>query len=251
MTELAYLSTTDDAYVRTFEAHVVALPPGAVVLDRTYFYPTGGGQPNDEGFLDGADGVSIPVRQVLKSGSAVLHRIAPPSGPSGGLTVGGAVRGTLDWDRRYRHMRLHTAQHLLSALIFERANNRTRRANLGGVRATLDLERPVDDRELWNSLEREINAHQGQPRNVTVSYMPRAEFDAHPSSRSGLVPLPPQVDPVRVIGIEGVDTCPCGGTHLRSTGEIGKVHLSAPPTGGEGSTRVVLTLDASGPTPHE
>ncbi|MGA8425197.1 MAG: alanyl-tRNA editing protein [Thermoplasmata archaeon] len=250
MTELAYLSTTDDAYIRTFEARVVALPPGAVVLDRTYFYPAGGGQPNDEGFLSGGDEVPILVRQVTKSGSAVLHRIDHTAGPFAGLSLGASVRGTVDWERRYRHMRLHTAQHLLSALIFERAGNRTRRANLGGVHATLDLERPVEDRELWGSLERDINDHQGHPRTVSVTYMPRSEFDAHPSSRSGLVPLPAQVDPVRVIGIEGLDTCPCGGTHLRNTGEIGNVHLSAPANGTNGPTRVVLTLDASPPTPR-
>ncbi|MFZ1024151.1 MAG: alanyl-tRNA editing protein [Thermoplasmata archaeon] len=248
MTELAYLLTTDDAYVRTFEARVVALPPGAVVLDRTYFYPTGGGQPSDEGALHGTDEVMLPIRQVTKSGAAVLHRIDQSAAPSAGLTLGEAVRGVLDWERRYRHMRLHTAQHLLSALIFERGGNRTRRANLSGVRATLDLERPVADGALRTTFEEEINDHQGHPRTVSVTYLPRAEFDAHPSSRSGLVPLPPQVDPVRVIGIDGLDTCPCGGTHLRSTGEIGNVHLSTPTSGEVGPSRVVLTLDASGPT---
>jgi misacylated tRNA(Ala) deacylase len=248
MTELAYLPTTDDAYVRSFDARVVALPPGAVVLDRTYFYPTGGGQPHDEGMLRGADAASIPVREVTKAGTAVLHRIDRAPALARSLTIGETVRGVVDWERRYRHMRLHTAQHLLSALVFERHGIRTRRANLSGIRATLDLERPVTELDLWKALEEEINDHQHHPRSVTVTYLPRAEFDAHPSSRSGLVPLPAQVDPVRVIGIDGLDTCPCGGTHLRSTGEIGNVHLSTPGSAGVGPTRAWLTLDASGPT---
>jgi misacylated tRNA(Ala) deacylase len=248
MTELAYLTTTEDAYVRSFEARIVALPPGAVVLDRTYFYPTGGGQPNDEGWIRAGEDAVIPVQNVTKSGPSVVHRIDRRPRSSSALTVGQTVEGTVDWERRYRHMRLHTAQHLLSALIFERIGIRTRRANLSGVRATLDLENPVVEVDLFGPLEEEINAHQRQPRPVSVRHMPRAEFDQNPSARSGLVPLPPQVDPVRVIGIEGVDTCPCGGTHLRNTGEIGEVHLSAPHAQGVRPTRVVLTLDSSSPT---
>ena len=123
MTELAYLPTLDAAYERTFTARVVALPPGAVVLDRTLFYPAGGGQPTDRGVLAGPDGVALPVADVVKSGAVVLHRLGRGARPS--LRIGDEVRGTIDWDRRYGHMRLHTAQHLLSALVFRRTGRKT------------------------------------------------------------------------------------------------------------------------------
>ncbi len=222
---------------------------GRSVLNRTYFYPTGGGQLHDEGVLHGAGVGDVAVLQVTKSGPAVLHRIGRSSTGASRFEIGETLRGTIDWERRYRHMRLHTAQHLLSALLFERADVRTRRANLAGVHATLDLEAPIPDGDLWTRLATEMNDHQRRGRAVRVTYLPRAEFDAHPSARSGLVPLPPQVDPVRVIGIEGIDTCPCGGTHLQNTVEIGRVQLTTPTPQSSGSNRVVLTLDASTPIP--
>jgi len=139
VTELAYLVDPEAAYVRSFRAVVTALPPGAVVLDRTFFYPTGGGQPNDKGTLSVPGEPSIEVVDVNKSGAGVFHRVRGSTASLHRLSVGGEVDGTLDWDRRYRHMRLHTGQHLLSARIFARTRLRTRRAQLSGSAATLDL----------------------------------------------------------------------------------------------------------------
>lgn len=250
MTELAYLADMPAAYVRTFRAHVVALPPGAVVLDRTYFYPTGGGQPSDRGTLELADGARLEVVDVSKSGPAVVHRVKSSGASPARPAIGDELHGTLDWERRHRHMRLHTAQHLLSARIFERTGRRTRKASLSGMRASLDLDGPLDPGIIDRCAEdlADAGAH---PRPVTVSHVSRAEWDQNPSSaRSGLVPLPVQVDPVRVIQIEGLDVCPCGGTHLRSTGEIGAVTLAPPTSLGDGGARVTLELRApSNPTP--
>jgi len=249
VTELAYLADIPSAYVRTFRARVVALPPGALVLDRTYFYPTGGGQPNDRGSIELADGVRLEVVDVSKSGPAVVHRVRGPAA-GGRPSIGDEVGGTIDWERRHRHMRLHTGQHLLSARIFERTGRRTRRASLSGLRALLELDGPVppDAVEQCAGDLRDAVAH---PRPVSVRHVPRAEWDRHPSSaRSGLVPLPAQVDPVRVIAIEGLDDCPCGGTHLRSTGEIGPVVVAPPVALGDGGSRVTFDLgDGAPPTP--
>src|SRR5579862_7494903 len=108
MTELAYLADSAGAYERTFRAKVVGLPPGAVVLDRTYFYPVGGGQPADRGTLTLDDGTVVPIVDVSKSGPAVLHRVGKRGAPAGRPRSGEEVVGAIDWDRRYRHMRLHS-----------------------------------------------------------------------------------------------------------------------------------------------
>lgn len=244
MTELAYLADMTRAYERTFTARVVALPPGAVVLDRTLFYPAGGGQPCDRGTVAADPGVPVPIVDVVKSGGTVLHRFGRHAGPAAaGLRIGAPVTGAIDWERRHLHMRLHTAQHLVSARLFELAGRRTRRASLAGRAAVIDLEAPWPESEPWERLVAAVRDVLAHPRPVRVEQVPRADWLKAPGGRSGLVPLPPAVDPVRVIAIEGVDRCPCGGTHVRSTGEIGPLDLP-PPAG----ARVTLTLDAAAPS---
>jgi misacylated tRNA(Ala) deacylase len=251
VTELAYLADLPSAYVRSFRARVTALPPGGVVLDRTYFYPVGGGQPADRGTLrTDADRV-LEVVDVTRSGAAAIHRLrsAPRSDP--GLAVGAEVEGVLDWDRRYRHMRLHTGQHFLSARIFARTGARTRQARLAGRGGTVDLEREVPA-SLLVELAADLREAASHPRPVSIRMVPRAEWEAHPAAgRSGLVPLPPQVDPVRVVLIEEWDACPCGGTHVRSTDEIGPVELLPLVALPDGAARVAFTLREEGgpPTP--
>jgi len=247
VTELAYLPAVEDAYVRQFRATVVALPPGGVVLDRTYFYPTGGGQPADRGTVGVAGRPRWEVVDVTKSGASVVHRLKSGGGARPDLRVGEAVDGEIDWERRHRHMRLHTAQHFVSGRIFARTGRRTRKANFSGVRAVLDLDGPLED-ALVPVLAEDVRAAVAPPRPVTVRHLPRAEWDRHPlSERSGLVPLPPQVDPVRVVEIDGYDVCPCGGTHLRSTGEIGAVVFERPVPLGDGGARLVFSLGPGSP----
>jgi len=245
VTELAYLAEIKDAYVRTFRAHVVALPPGGVVLDRTYFYPTGGGQPSDRGSLSLGDGGRLDVVDVSKSGSSVVHRVKGPAQVLSRLVVGAEVEGSIDWHRRHVHMRLHSAQHLLSARIFARTGRRTRKATMAGNRAVLDLDGAIPP-ELLVPLSDDLTAALESPRDVSVHHVPRAEWDRNPSSeRSGLVPLPALVDPVRVVEISGLDVCPCGGTHVRSTVELGRVTLAGPVPLPDGGSRIELRLDAS------
>ncbi len=247
VTVLAYLPTIDDAYVRSFRARVVSLPPGGIVLERTYFYPTGGGQPADRGTLGAPGRASVEVVDVSKSGPSVLHRLKGGAAGRHDLQVGEEAEGAVDWARRHRHMRLHTSQHFLSGRIFGRVGRRTRKASFSGLRAMLELDGPLDP-ALVPLLDQDVREVVGHPRAVTIRHLPRAEWDRHPlSERSGLVPLPPHVDPVRVVEIDGSDTCPCGGTHLRSTGEIGTVTFEPPTPLGDGGTRVVFTLDDAPP----
>ncbi|HLM69923.1 MAG TPA: alanyl-tRNA editing protein [Thermoplasmata archaeon] len=242
MTELAYLVEPEAAYVRSFRARVTALPPGGVVLERTFFYPTGGGQPNDRGTIGLEGQPPATVVDVSKSGASVVHRLRGSPAVLRTLSVGAEVEGVLDWDRRYRHMRLHTGQHLLSARIFARTGLRTRRAQLAGSAATLDLEGALGV-EVLPQLAEDLTDAIRHPRPVKLRHVPRAEWDRNPfAERSGLVALPTHVDPVRVVEIEAADVCPCGGTHLRTTAEIGRVSL-IPPVPTSGGERVGFRLD--------
>jgi misacylated tRNA(Ala) deacylase len=247
VTELLYLSDIDAAYASTFRGRIVALPPGGVVLDRTRFYPTGGGQPCDLGTLRRADGTTLTVTDVSKSGDSVVHRIARKGSSGPGPAVGEELDGAIDWPRRHRHMRGHTMQHLLSARIFERSGRRTRRASMNAKGGVIDIEGPWPEELTLAELTDDIQGYVDRPRAVRIRQLARAEYDRDPGARSGLVPLPPQVDPVRVVEIEAADRCPCGGTHLRSTGEIGGFVIVPPsPTGG-GDVRVAFTLDERAP----
>jgi misacylated tRNA(Ala) deacylase len=248
VTELAYLPDLPSAYVRTFRARVTALPPGAVVLDRTYFYPAGGGQPSDRGTFRTESGRSLEVVDVVKSGSAVMHRVRSEPVTLREVQPGVELEGILDWDRRHRHMRLHTGQHLASARVFARTGLRTRKANLAATSATIDLEGAITPASL-EEVAADLRAAIEHPRAVTIRAVPRAEWDAHPASaRSGLVPLPPQVDPVRVVEIDASDVCPCGGTHVRSTDEIGEVRWLPIVPLPAGASRLAFTLVDAGPS---
>jgi Ser-tRNA(Ala) deacylase AlaX len=249
VTDLAYLDTMEAAYERSFQARVVSLPPGAVVLDRTLFYPTGGGQPHDEGTLRGSDGWAYRVVDVTKSGTSVLHRLDRNSNRAPlGLRVGDDVLGEIDWDRRHRFMRMHSAQHLVSALAFHRVGLRTHRAELHEEAATVDLERPWPPSEPWDQFAAVVSEEVAAGRAVRVRLIPRAEWNRAPTGRSALVPLPPSVDPVRVIEIQGIDDCPCGGTHVRSTQEVGGVLFDGVPRPHGTGCRIKFTLGASAPT---
>lgn len=245
MTELAYLATMEEAYRRTFSATVQALPPGAVVLDRTWFYPAGGGQPGDRGTLT-AEGVVVPIVDVAKSAGSVLHRLGRgTTGRAPGLRVGATVEGVIDWERRHRHMRLHTAQHLVSAEIFTATGVRTRRATMAGTEGVVELEAPWPADRSWDDLVGTVARVVRSASPVAVAWVPRADWDQAPAARSGLVALPPNVDPVRVIEIAGHDRCPCGGTHARNTAEIGEIDLPAP----RGTTVVLRIARDAGSTP--
>lgn len=248
VTELAYLADLDAAYVRSFRARVRALPPGSLVLDRTYFYPTGGGQLSDRGRLRLPDGATVDVVDVTKSGASVLHRLGR-AGRSAALAVGVELDAEIDWGRRHQHMRLHTAQHLLSARVHALTGRRTRRASMAGDGGTVDLESAWTGPPTLPELEADVNAYFARPLEVRIVHVPRAEWENAAAGRSGLVPLAPQVDPVRVIEIDGVDRCPCGGTHVRSTGEVGRLELAPFVPLPEGAIRVPFRLRPSGATP--
>ena len=238
-------------YERTFNARVVEVRPDWVMLDQTLFYPEGGGQPWDTGTLSTADGRTLKVTEVTKRGP-VKHVV----GKDHGLEIGASVKGELDWARRYAHMRMHTAQHLVSGLAYELFKGaRTVGNQIHAERSRIDLN-PIDfSPQMLKDLEAAANDAVKAGHAVTVGTMSRDEVNAElPPERSNLNLLPVSVQNLRVIRIaQGIDLCPCAGTHVRSTREIGEVRILGRQSKGSGTQRIEYVLDdpASGSTPNE
>jgi alanyl-tRNA synthetase len=203
-----------DAGLVRFDAAVVALesgPDGAteLLLDRTAFYPEGGGQPFDLGRLSGREVVAVLERE----DGRIVHRLAPDPAPL--LRPGERVEGEVDADRRRDHREQHSAQHLFSALAAERLSAATVGFHLGPELSTVDFDRPLGEEEL-RLVEEEANRIVAENRQVRARLFSDEELLREPLRK----PPPAGVRPIRIVEIEGVDRVPCGGTHVDRTGEI-------------------------------
>ena len=233
MTETRYLT---DTAAREFEATVERVVDDRVVLDTTLFYPAGGGQPHDEGTLE-FDGTETRVRDVQKK-DTIYHTVAGPV-PEPGQTV----RGVLDWDRRYAHMRYHTAQHILSAVLLEEFDAQTTGNQLYADRARIDCEQDRFDETDLEAIESTVNGYIEDDRSVTWTTWDRetAESELDPD-RTRLDLLPDSITEVRIVEIEGVDRTACAGTHVSRTGEIGEFSITGRETKGSEEERVRFEL---------
>jgi misacylated tRNA(Ala) deacylase len=238
MTETLYRT---DPYLKQAEARVAAITPeGGVVLDRTIFYPTGGGQPGDAGVLTwGSREIAIATTAKGEAGAVVLI----PGEAAALPEPGERVLQSLDWDRRYRHMRVHTALHLLSVVIPLPVT--------GGAIATdkgrLDFDMP-ESPQTKEALEAALNDLVDADLAVTEDWITEAVLDANPSLVKTMSVAPPRGQgPVRLIRIGSgetqVDLQPCGGTHVARTGEIGRLRLGKIEKKGALNRRVNLHLE--------
>jgi misacylated tRNA(Ala) deacylase len=230
-----------DAYLAMCEATVTALTDGGVVLDRTVFYARGGGQPGDAGSLRWGDR-SAAVLDTVKDRQAgeVRHVIEGEPPP-----VGQALVCELDWPRRYTHMRTHTALHALSGVIFREHGAKVTGGNMeSGGAARMDFELDAMSAELGREVEGTLNRLLAEDRPVRVLLLPRAEALADPDLiRTKVNLVPPSVDPIRVIDIEGIDKQADGGTHVRSTGEVGPVRVVKTESKGKANKRMRIQLE--------
>ncbi|HEU4527482.1 MAG TPA: alanyl-tRNA editing protein [Actinomycetota bacterium] len=234
MTEELYAT---DAYLRSCEATVVAASEEGVVLDRTVFYARGGGQPGDTGVLRW-DGGEARVRDTVKQAGAVLHVLegAPPS-------VGVPVTAEVDWDRRHTLMRTHTALHALSGIVFRDYGAKVTGGNMEPGVARMDFELDAISQEFGREVEGKLNAALAEDHAVRVSFLPRAEALADPDLiRTKVNLIPEHVDPIRVIDIDGLDKQADGGTHVRSTAEVGRVRVAKTESKGKGFKRMRIEL---------
>jgi misacylated tRNA(Ala) deacylase len=224
-----------DAYLKEAEATVTALDERGVRLDRSIFYPTGGGQPGDTGSLRWDGGEARIVDAVKADGADVLH-VLPPDAPR--PAVGTKLHSTLDWDRRLLHMRMHTALHVMSAVIKGNVTG----GQVGADKSRLDfnLEGEVPAKE-W--VTEEINKLIALDRPVTPQWITDEELTARPELVKTMSVRPPMgAGRVRLLAIEGIDLQACGGTHVARTGEIGRVECIKIENKGKMNRRFVIAL---------
>lgn len=233
MTEALYLEASSQ---RTFDATVERVTDDRVVLDRTCFYPTGGGQPNDTGVLT-TDGTTWSVVDVQKK-DTIYHALdgEPPE-------PGTRVTGELDWGRRYAHMRYHTAQHLLSAVLLEEYGAETTGNQLYADRARIDCNYDRFSSDEINAIENRLNELVTEDRPLRWYELDRetAEAELDPE-RTRLDLLPSSVTEVRIVEIEDFDRTACAGTHVASTREVGEVAVEGRETKGADEERITFTL---------
>jgi misacylated tRNA(Ala) deacylase len=241
MTELLYAT---DAYLKEADAVVREVRDGALILDRTVFYPTGGGQPHDVGTLawTGPDGAARECRvvEVRKQGPDVLHRIegeAPPAGT--------AVRAQIDWDRRYALMRHHTALHSMSGVIYRLHGALVTGGQMYVDRARMDFALEDLSPEKLRVIEDETNRLMADGRPVHVKMLPREEaFQIPDLIRTNINLLPPAIQEVRVIDIEGIDQQADGGTHVANTREVGRVRIAKTENKGRINKRLEIVVES-------
>ncbi len=235
MTELLYQT---DSYLREFEAIVTEVVGDGVVLDRTAFYPGGGGQPNDVGRLL-ADGGEWEVVKVGRSEGRVVHRLNREPPP-----VGTPVRGILDWERRYALMRTHTAMHILCGVIWRDYGASVTGGKMEPLRGRMDFEFERMRRELVDEIEEKINVEVAAARPIHVRILPREEaFQIPDLIRTKINLLPPHITQVRVVEIEGLDLQADGGTHVANTSEVGPLRIVDYKSKGRINKRLVVELE--------
>jgi misacylated tRNA(Ala) deacylase len=221
MTDLLYQT---DSYLKEFDANVTAVDTEAraVVLDRTGFYPGGGGQPNDTGKLM-IGGEVYPVEKVKKQGEDILHFLGGSTPlPQPGIQV----HGEIDWDHRYKLMRTHTALHVLCGTVFRDYGALVTGGNMEPLQGRMDFEFERLQRELVGEIEAAVNKEVQAGRDVRVKILPREQaFQIPDLIRTKINLLPDGIQEVRTVEIVGLDLQADGGTHVRNTSEIGKIRV--------------------------
>lgn len=235
MTELLYLT---DSYIQEFEATVVEQLAGAVVLDRTAFYPGGGGQPSDQGTLIAGDS-SWPVTKVKRVGGKVAHFLegTPPA-------VGAVITGQLDWDRRYALMRTHTAMHILCGVVWRDYQSSVTGGNMEALKGRMDFEFETMHQELVAKIDDAINQEVVAERDVVVRTLPRQEaFQIPDLIRTKINLLPEGIKEVRTVELVGLDLQADGGTHVANTREVGRIRLVDYKSKGKINKRIYIELN--------
>jgi misacylated tRNA(Ala) deacylase len=234
MTDLLYLR---DAYATRFTATVTDVRDDAIALDATLFYPTGGGQPHDTGTLAG-----LPVVEVRKEGADVWHRVEGGPLPA----VGAQVEGAIDWERRHRLMRTHTALHVLCGVIWNEWRVPVTGGNMEPLSARMDFEFDPVPEGFAARIEELVNAELAADRPITVAFLPRdTAVQDEDLIRTKVSLIPESVTEIRVVDIVGLDKQADGGTHVKSTADVGRLKVVKLENKGKGNKRVrVEILDA-------
>ena len=217
MTESLYYN---DSYLKEFQAMVMEVVGNGVVLDRSAFYPGGGGQPSDVGTLH-AGNVTYQVTKVSRREGKILHELdkAPPA-------VGAQVTGIIEWDRRYKLMRTHTALHILCGVVWKEYGALVTGGDMQPLQARMDFELERMSTDFAQEVEERVNREVAAARPVTTAVLPREEAFRNPDLiRTKINLLPPGIQEVRVVDIQGLDLQADGGTHVANTREVGHIRV--------------------------
>ncbi len=234
MTDLLYHT---DSYIKEFSAQVVGhvSEQNGVLLDRTAFYPGGGGQPNDAGQLLVGDKV-YPVTSVARGNIHIIQGDLP--------AVGTTVTGQLDWDRRYKLMRTHTAMHILCGVVWRDYGASVTGGNMEPLSGRMDFEFERVQKELVNEIETRINVEVAAARDIRVKILPRDEaFKIPDLIRTKINLLPEGIPEVRTVEIVGLDLQADGGTHVVNTREVGRIRITDYKSKGGINKRIYVEMD--------
>lgn len=225
----------EHSYLRECQAIVIAAGPEGIILDQTVFYPTGGGQPGDIGAITW-EGGSVAVSDTRYGDAGAIRHLTEADAilPAAGTVV----TASLDWDRRYLHMRMHTALHLLGSVLQYGVTG----GNISAAKSRLDFD--MEDTVDKEQVTADIQALVAADHPLTCRWISNEELDAQPELVRTMSVKPPKgAGKVRLLEIEGVDLQPCGGTHLKSTGEVGQVRVGKVEKKGRRNRRVSILLD--------
>ena len=239
MTELLYQT---DSYLQEFEANVLSVltDERAIVLDRTAFYPSGGGQPCDFGSLT-VGGVIYPVQKVKKQADDVLHFLG---GDAPLPSAGSASCGTLDWARRHKLMRTHTAMHVLCGTVFRDYGALVTGGDMEPLKGRMDFEFATMHGELVREIEAAVNKEVMQAREIRVKILPREEaFQIPDLIRTKINLLPEGIAQVRTVEIVGLDLQADSGTHVRNTNDIGHIRVADYKSKGAINKRIYIEIE--------
>lgn len=238
MTSLLYQT---DSYLKEFSAAVTAVDEAAraVTLDRSAFYPGGGGQPADSGILQYA-GVTARVARARKAGEDIFHLL---EGDAPLPAVGDIVQGIIDWERRYQLMRTHTAMHILCGVIFRDYGASVTGGDMDPLQGRMDFEFETMQKELVQTIEAAINREVAAARPVRVTILPRQQAFAIPDLiRTKINLLPEGIQQVRVVEIVGLDLQADGGTHVANTSEVGALRVTDYKSKGKINKRIYVEV---------
>jgi misacylated tRNA(Ala) deacylase len=238
MTKILYMDDIEGNYIKEFSANVIKNNDNYIILDKTAFYPVGGGQPSDSGFIEWDDKKS-EIIQVIKKGDAVKHIVNGEKPPNATK-----VNATIDWDVRYKHMKMHTAQHILSGIVFDDYKARTVGNQIHADYSRVDFH-PVKlfEKDLKDIV---IKFDEIVSKNLPVKIYEEERINLEKrvdSQRANLDLLPKSIRMLRIVEIQGFDICPCAGTHVKNTSEIPHIKEIRRETKGKDTDRIIYSLD--------
>lgn len=239
MTKKLYLESIEAAYLEQFTAEVIAIEDNKIVLDQTLFYPLGGGQNWDLGSIDGPNG---KMNVIEVRGRDTIHHTIEDTFE---LEIGDEVSGTIDFERRYAHMKMHTAQHLVSGIAYEMFDGvRTVGNQIHTEKSRIDFKPIQFTEDMLLELQSAVNEKIQLGLEVTDSQMTRDEINSiMPRERTNMDLLPSFINDLRVVTIgDKQDLCPCAGTHVRNISEIKGIEFIGKKSKGKGTQRVTYEL---------